>query len=62
MRVFEIAVAARQGITEMRLSQTDMDSLKADLEEEAQYGRPIEPPFFLYGVYITLDDPMCPPA
>jgi len=54
MKIADVSWAARQGKTELALSQGQMAELVDDLTNDQRYGVPIPPPFWLFGVCVRL--------
>src|SRR5215471_15676519 len=54
MKIADVSWAARQGKTELSLSQGQMAELVDDLTNDARYGVRIPPPFWLLGVCVRL--------
>jgi hypothetical protein len=51
--IADVMQAARGGIKELALSADDMAELRAALDDDSRYGRPVEGSFFLLDVWIT---------
>jgi hypothetical protein len=54
MKIADVSWAARQGKTELSLSQGQVAELVDDLTNDARYRLPILPPFWLLGVCVRL--------
>jgi hypothetical protein len=51
--IADVMQAARSGVRELALSTDDIMELRAALENDSRYGRPVEGSFFLLDVWIT---------
>jgi hypothetical protein len=52
MTIAEVAIAARNGAEKLALTKQQMAQLIAELDAHPRYGTPVQPPFFLLGVWI----------
>jgi len=62
MKIADVRWAARQGKTELALSEWQMAELIDDLTDDQRYGVPIPPPFWLFGVWIACAETTTPAA